>query len=514
MTTNQPLSLFISSKMAELPTERRAVQKALAAYRMYGWLWEKNAGARPEPIRSAYLKEVESCDIYVGLFWQGYGEYTIEEYQHARTHHKPCLIYEKNVDVEQRDQQLTDFLKGINRVTASDGLTVCRFKTAEELAEQVQEDVIRLLTSRFRDIRQQPIWNIPYPVASTDLSASPSGDVIILTALPAEFRAVVAHLQRTQEVVHPETGPSGNASTLEQKPLPEEFLAKHEAHQEPTDLTFTEGLFHVPVHNLPKATKDEKRPIYKRKNRNLRKRRLLVSVAILLALALSLVRFIPFPACSAAFCHPSQQSPNQQLTPNTGEVQDQNLSVRLINVVSPSFVLPDDPNRYSGRNPLPMSICAVLIAKNTSIPYKIIVDVQNLLHEHDYILIEDVALKILATPELPGPINVWTQGTSTTYNVAYPYPVPYDGQTFGQFLHALPSQKVSLKPRESDPLSIQVSSKLMVSLHFQVQISYETTNPYTGIHTLTLPQIFQVVFLKVPYWHEYILQNGSFVRKS
>src|SRR5450755_2260952 len=45
-----------------------------------------------------------------------------------------------------------------------------------------------------------------YPVASTDLSVAPSGDVIILTALPGEFRAVVAHLQETQEVVHPETG--------------------------------------------------------------------------------------------------------------------------------------------------------------------------------------------------------------------------------------------------------------------------------------------------------------------
>src|SRR5436305_13808549 len=144
MTTNQPLSLFISSKMATLQKERRAVQKALAAYRMYGWLWEKNAGARPEPIRSTYLKEVEACDIYVGLFWQGYGEYTIEEYQHARRHHKPCLIYEKHVDVVQRDKQLTDFLKGINRITASVGLSVCHFKTAEEMAEQMQEDVIRI----------------------------------------------------------------------------------------------------------------------------------------------------------------------------------------------------------------------------------------------------------------------------------------------------------------------------------------------------------------------------------
>jgi tetratricopeptide (TPR) repeat protein len=160
MTTNQPLSLFISSKMAELQEERRAVQQALAAYCMYGWLWEKDAGARPESIQSTYLKEVEACDIYIGLFWKGYGEYTIEEYQHAHKHRKPCLIYEKQVDSEQRDQQLTDFLKEINRVP--EGLTVCYFKNTEELAEQVLKDIIQLLTSRFRDTHQQPIWNIPF----------------------------------------------------------------------------------------------------------------------------------------------------------------------------------------------------------------------------------------------------------------------------------------------------------------------------------------------------------------
>ena len=71
MTTNQLLSLFISSKMAELAEERQAVQRALNAYpmyAMYGWLFEKDAGARPESIQQTYLAEVASCDIYIGLF--------------------------------------------------------------------------------------------------------------------------------------------------------------------------------------------------------------------------------------------------------------------------------------------------------------------------------------------------------------------------------------------------------------------------------------------------------------
>jgi len=156
MTTNQPLSLFISSKMQELLDERQAVQAALKEYDMYGWLWEKDAGARPEPIDSTYLKEVEACDIYIGLFWFGYGPYTIEEYEHARKHQKPCLIYKKQVDIAKRDPQLKAFLAELERVKNPEGLTVYRFEMAEELAAQVKKDVIHLLTTRFRESRQQP----------------------------------------------------------------------------------------------------------------------------------------------------------------------------------------------------------------------------------------------------------------------------------------------------------------------------------------------------------------------
>src|SRR6266851_4680146 len=88
---DHPFSIFISSKMAELLEERRAVQEALADYHMTGWRWESDSGARPTTVRQTYLREVEDCDLYLGLFWLGYGPYTIEEYEHARKQGKPCL---------------------------------------------------------------------------------------------------------------------------------------------------------------------------------------------------------------------------------------------------------------------------------------------------------------------------------------------------------------------------------------------------------------------------------------
>jgi hypothetical protein len=154
--TNTPLSLFVSSKMQELADERRAIQAALSDKHMFSWLWEDDAGARPEPIRHTCLKEVEACDIYIGLFWLGYGQYTVEEYEHARRHKKPCLVYEKRIDIERRIAELLAFLKHIQQVENDEGLTVRWFMTPEQLAAFVQEDVMHLLTTTFRESRRQP----------------------------------------------------------------------------------------------------------------------------------------------------------------------------------------------------------------------------------------------------------------------------------------------------------------------------------------------------------------------
>lgn len=92
---NRRLQAFISSRMAELAPERKVVQAALDALEVDAWVFEQDAGARPKTIQEIYLEEVETADIYIGIFWRGYGSYTIEEFEHAQKLDKPCLIYEK-----------------------------------------------------------------------------------------------------------------------------------------------------------------------------------------------------------------------------------------------------------------------------------------------------------------------------------------------------------------------------------------------------------------------------------
>jgi len=137
---SQRLQVFISSKMQELAQERQSIRDALNELEVDAWVFEANAGSRSQSIRQTYLEEIDRSDLYVGLFWKGYGEYTIDEFEYAREAGKACLIYEKRTDIEnQRDAQLQTFLDRLN--TVETGLTIRWFNEPEELAEFIKQDV-------------------------------------------------------------------------------------------------------------------------------------------------------------------------------------------------------------------------------------------------------------------------------------------------------------------------------------------------------------------------------------
>lgn len=150
MPTGDRLKVFISSKMTELRDVRELVGKALDERGIEGWVYEAYTGARPEGVVETSLHEVEAADIYVGLFWQKYGEITVQEYHHARALGKPCLVYIRDKDV-QRDKELEDFLE--NEVRDLDkGVTYDYFDSAVKLGEQVADDIMAWLVRRHREM--------------------------------------------------------------------------------------------------------------------------------------------------------------------------------------------------------------------------------------------------------------------------------------------------------------------------------------------------------------------------
>jgi len=140
MAAADALRVFISSRMAELAPERAAVRNVLAAAGCAPWLYEVDAGAGPGPPRQTYLDALFNSDVYLGLFWQTRGAYTIDEFDAARRSGIACLIYEKIA--AQREPALSTFLDQIGHV--EEGVTIRRFRSPEELGQLVAHDITRV----------------------------------------------------------------------------------------------------------------------------------------------------------------------------------------------------------------------------------------------------------------------------------------------------------------------------------------------------------------------------------
>src|SRR5215471_4990565 len=159
----QRLRVFVSSKMQELAPERQVLKAALDALKVDAWVFEQDAGARPESIEKAFLEEVEEADLYIGLFWREYGDYTIEEYEHARKLGKDCLIYEKRAALNgQRDPRLQTFLDRLGNVET--GLTIKWFDDPLQLSEAIKDDVAKWQARIVRE-RSIPRINVSLSLA-------------------------------------------------------------------------------------------------------------------------------------------------------------------------------------------------------------------------------------------------------------------------------------------------------------------------------------------------------------
>ncbi|HEY3979100.1 MAG TPA: DUF4062 domain-containing protein, partial [Streptosporangiaceae bacterium] len=70
-TPDQRLRVFVSSTLGDLTEEREAARSAIEQLRLAPVMFE--AGARPHPAQDLYRAYLEQSDVFVGIYWQGYG---------------------------------------------------------------------------------------------------------------------------------------------------------------------------------------------------------------------------------------------------------------------------------------------------------------------------------------------------------------------------------------------------------------------------------------------------------
>jgi predicted NACHT family NTPase len=136
--------------MIELRDVRELVGRALEDRGIHAWVYEEQAGARPETAEETSLNNVEDTDIYIGLFGVRYGAVTVQEYRRARELNKPCFIYIRDKGV-QREKELEDFLQ-TEIYDLQRGVTYEYFASAFELAAQAAEDIMAWLVRRHREM--------------------------------------------------------------------------------------------------------------------------------------------------------------------------------------------------------------------------------------------------------------------------------------------------------------------------------------------------------------------------
>lgn len=146
------INMFVSSKMGELRQERNLIYELFPDEggefpQVYAWRFEADAPASEKSIRDIYLNVLRHSGLYLGLFWNEYGEWTIDEFERAGEWGIPRHIYVKNVNSHQRDPQLEAFLIRTQNVTS--GITHKWFSTDDELKEAIRQSLSVWLGNRF-----------------------------------------------------------------------------------------------------------------------------------------------------------------------------------------------------------------------------------------------------------------------------------------------------------------------------------------------------------------------------
>jgi predicted HTH transcriptional regulator len=136
--------IFISSAQKEFVAERAALRDYLHADPLLRRFFEvflfEDLPAADRRADAVYLKEVEACDLYIGLFGKENNLPTEQEFNHASELGKPRLIYVKGADDLDKHPKMRALIK-----RAGSELIRRRFATPEDLKGAVYASLVEYL---------------------------------------------------------------------------------------------------------------------------------------------------------------------------------------------------------------------------------------------------------------------------------------------------------------------------------------------------------------------------------
>jgi predicted ATPase len=183
-TPDQHLRVFVSSTLRELADERRAARRAIERLHLAPVMFE--LGARPHPPRALYRAYLAQSEVFVGIYADSYGWVApdeevsgLEDEYNLAPAWMPKLIYIKAS--EHREERLTRL---IDRIRSDDTAAYLPFETAEQLEQQIVNDLSVLLAERFDETRT---------LAGTEAASDsePAGSPSPASRLPVPYTATI-----------------------------------------------------------------------------------------------------------------------------------------------------------------------------------------------------------------------------------------------------------------------------------------------------------------------------------
>jgi predicted ATPase len=202
-TPDRRLRVFVSSTLGEMAAERQAVSRAVSALRLTAVMFER--GARPYPPREVYRQYLAQSDVFIGLYWQRYGqpapgaEVSGLEEEFELSGELPRLLYVKE-PAPDREPRLADLLARIQEEASA---SYRHFRTPAELGRLVRDDLAVLLSERFAAARHPAAAAVPRP----DRSRGPR-------PLPVGTTSLIGREQAIEEVAGLVERPGGRLVTL------------------------------------------------------------------------------------------------------------------------------------------------------------------------------------------------------------------------------------------------------------------------------------------------------------
>lgn len=147
--SDRRVRVFVSSTLGELALERKAVVSAVTSLRQTPVFFEENA--RPHPPRAVYQDLIAQSDVVVGIYWHSYGELVPDlgisgiEDEANLARGRSRLVYVKE-PTGDRDPALKVLLA---RIKQQSEVTYKHFTSADDLGQQVADDLGLLLAERF-----------------------------------------------------------------------------------------------------------------------------------------------------------------------------------------------------------------------------------------------------------------------------------------------------------------------------------------------------------------------------